>query len=223
MIGEDLLRAVLYGCDMAGLPGRSAAGMIDLAVSLVARRLNQHLRQQFGAPEDLVAVTGLTDGEGKPTALSRNRIAVFVTNITEETGARRAPARAGMIGGRVAVSAEPVYLNIYLMIASSYDAENYLESLKILSRAVQFFQSVPVFDHQNSPDMDDRLHQLALEIHNMDADTSSQLWGTHGGRYVPSVQYKMRLVAIGSGAVLREDFVIRQPDIAATPVAEGAR
>jgi len=196
--------------------------MIDRAVSLVALRLNQHLRQRFGSADDLVALTNLTDVEGKPAAAARNRLVMFVTNLSEENAARRVPQRRSSTDGRLGGTAETVHLNVHLMLASNFDPENYLESLKILSHGVQFFQSTPLFDHRSAPEMDAGLSQLALEIQNLDSETAAQLWGTHGGRYVPSVLYKMRLVAIASGALEREDFVIRTPESTARPVPETA-
>ncbi len=101
-----------------------------------------------------------------------------------------------MIAGRVAVSPVPVHLNVHLMLAGCYDPENYLESLKILSHAIQFFQVNPVFDRINAPEMDRAIEQLSLEIENLDTDAISQLWGILGGRYLPSVLYRVGLVIL---------------------------
>ena len=76
--------------------------MIDRAVSLVAARLNAHLRARFGVADDLVAVSGLTDAEGKTPADVRNRLAIFVTGITHDTMARGVPGRPPMVAGRIA-------------------------------------------------------------------------------------------------------------------------
>jgi hypothetical protein len=187
--------------------------MIDRAVTLVAQRLNNHLRQRFGVSDDLVAVTSLTDAEGKPAAAARNRLVVFVTNITHDPMARSVAPRPVAIAGRTPVNPAPIHLNVDLMLASSFDAENYLESLKILSHAVQFFQANPVFDRLSAPEMDRSLQQLSLEIHNLDLETSAQLWGTLGGRYLPSIQYRMRTIAIDAGALTAEELVIRAPGV----------
>jgi Pvc16 N-terminal domain len=186
--------------------------MIDRAVNLVAQRLNAHLRARFGVADDIVAVSSLTDAEGKTPAGVRNRLALFVTNITHDTMSRGVVGRAPMIAGRVAVSPVPVHLNVHLMLAGCYDPENYLESLKILSHAIQFFQVNPVFDRLTAPDMDRSLEQLSFEIENLDTDAASQLWGILGGRYLPSVQYRMRTVTIDAGALTAEALVIRAPD-----------
>jgi hypothetical protein len=189
--------------------------MIDRAVNLVAARLNAHLRARFGVADDLVAVCGLTDAEGKTPAEVRNRLAIFVAGITHDTMARGVPGRPPMVAGRTAISPMPVHLTVHLMLASSFDSENYLESLKILSHAVQFFQVHPVFDRISAPEMDRAIKQLSLEIENLDADGLSQLWGVLGSRYLPSVLYRMRTVTIDAGALTAETLVIRAPRAAA--------
>jgi Pvc16 N-terminal domain len=191
--------------------------LIDRAISLVAQRLNQHLRGRFGVADDLVAVTALTDAEGKPAVAARNRLAVFVTNIAHDPTARGAGPRPAGIAGRLPVGQAPIHLNIHMMLASNFDPDNYLESLKILSHAVQFFQANPVFDRLNAPEMDASLQQLALEIANLGVDAASQLWGTLGGRYVPSVQYRVRTIAIDAGAMIAEELAITGAESRAAP------
>lgn len=191
--------------------------MIDRAISLLAQRLNQHLRGRFGIADDLVAITALTDAEGKPAIATRNRLALFVTNIEHDTMARGAGQRPIGIAGRLPVAQAPIHLNIHMMLASNFDPDNYLEALKILSHAVQFFQANPVFDRLNAPDLDPSLHQLSLEIENLGVDALSQLWGTLGGRYVPSVQYRIRTVAIDAGAMVAEELAITGADAGAAP------
>lgn len=201
--------------------------MIDRAVGAVAQRLNDFLRVRFGVADDLATATPLVDLEGKPVAAARNQLTIFVTNITHDTMprsgfSRNEPTRDHGASGRAPVRSAPINLNVYLMLASNFDPKNYLESLKILSSAIQFFQANPVLDHANAPDLDPGLRQLSFEIHNQDTETLSQLWGTLGGRYAPSIQYKMRTVVIDSGALVDEALVILSPTGEARPrAAEG--
>ena len=97
--------------------------MIDRAISLVAGRLNAHLRARFGIADDIVAVSGLTDAEGKTPAGVRNRLALFVTNITHDTMSRGVLGRPPIVAGRAPVNPMPVHLNVHVMLASSFDPE----------------------------------------------------------------------------------------------------
>lgn len=198
--------------------------MIDRAVESVVGRLNDHLRSRFRVADDLAVATTLVDSEGKPVAAARNQLCVFVTNISHDASLRSRGGRGGgsLDGIRGASSAPPVNIDLFLMLASNFDAQNYLESLKILSGAIQFFQATPVFDHANAPELDHGIGQLSFEIHNMDVETLSQLWGALGGRYMPSILYKVRTIAIDSGALTDEPLVIRRPETSAVPQAVGS-
>lgn len=58
--------------------------MIDQALTLTVDRLNGHLSGQFSAPEDIVVLSPLTDADGKPADAVRNKLALFVTNISQD-------------------------------------------------------------------------------------------------------------------------------------------
>jgi hypothetical protein len=196
--------------------------MIDRAVALVADRLNQHLRAQFDLAEDLVALTPPTDAEGKPAPSARNRLLVFVTGVAQEGAARAARPRLAAVGGGVGVMAEPVRLNVFLMLAANFDPDNYGESLKVLSAAARFFQANPVFDPSRTPGMDRGLSQLALDMSDLSPETMNQLWTVHGGRYLPSIHYRMRLVTIDAAAVTREAPLAIRPETGAAPKGPNA-
>lgn len=171
--------------------------MIDQALQLVRDRLNDHLRLRFDVPEDLVSLSALTDADGKQTEGARNRLALFLTNI-----ARDAVPRSRRERGSVLVSqAQPLHMDVYFMVASGHDADLYPEGLKLVSAALMFFQSHPVFKPQNTPDMPLGLSQLTVEVSNLKVDEIAQIWSNLGGRYVPSVMFKMRSVLIDAGAV----------------------
>lgn len=52
---------------------------------------------------------------------------------------------------------------------------------------------------------------------NLKVEELSQLWSNLGGRYVPSVTYKMSTAIIDSGTLLRVDPLIRQRDLRTEP------
>lgn len=181
--------------------------MIDLALTLVCNRLNAHLSAVYSVQEDLVVLAPLSDAEGRPTAETRNRLAMFMTNIAEDTIARSSPKAArGLMGGT-----RPIHLDLYFMLASGHDPELYGEGLKLISTTLMFFQANPVMTPARMPDMPIGLSQLTFEIANMRAEEVSQMWGNLGGRYVPSVMFKMRSVMIDSGAVSQITQLIRAP------------
>ena len=73
---------------------------------------------------------------------------------------------------------------------------NYTQALKLVAHALRFFQAHPVFDRRSSPEMPAELERLVLDIENLGTQELSHLWGVLGGRYLPSVLYRMRTVVI---------------------------
>lgn len=117
------------------------------------------------------------------------------------------------------MQAQPIHLDVYFMVASAYDAETYEEGLKLMSAALMFFQAHPVMTPQNTPEMPAGLHQLSLEISNLRVEELGQIWGNLGGRYVPSVMFKMRSVMIDAGAVTTVVPLVTRPGTGARPAA----
>ena len=187
--------------------------MIDTALAQIAASLNQSFRRGFGVSEDLVAVTGLLDQDGGVAAQSAGKLSMFVVNIERETLVH-APARATS-GVRAGLAPAPVSLNLMVMFAANFASANYLEALKLISGTVAFFQSRPLFDHHNTPDLDPRIDRLALDIANLGLGELGNVWGILGGKYVPSVLYRLRLVSIDANQVFAEVPRILQHDVQA--------
>ena len=173
--------------------------MIDAAITQVASQLNQALKRQFMSAEDLVAVSNLHEQDGTVTTQAVNKVAVFLVNIEREA----VPGGGGGGNGlqRVFAQAQAVHLNLMVMFAANFGAGNYPEALKFLSSTVSFFQSRPVFNHQNTPELDNRIDKLTLEIENLGLSDLSNLWGILSGKYLPSVLYRMRLVSIDASQI----------------------
>ncbi|MDE0968760.1 MAG: DUF4255 domain-containing protein [Octadecabacter sp.] len=187
--------------------------MIDLALNLVCSRLNSHLSAIYSVQEDLVVLAPLSDSEGRPTAKTHNRLALFMTNLTEDTVSRAKPKSArGPLGGR-----RPMHLDVYFMLASGHDPKGYSEGLKLISTALMFFQANAVMTPERFPEMPTGLSNLTFEIANLRTEEVSQMWGALERRYVPSVMFKMRSVIIDAGAVSHITPLIRTPEDTTRP------
>ncbi len=186
--------------------------MIAQSVGHIASRLNQHLRRTYDLGEEIVVVSNLMDLDGVPAPDVENRMVVFVANLQRDTFPHRTGTDAAPAATRVAQVNAPIYLNLFVMLAANFAGGNYAEALKFLTTAVEFFQLHPVFDHSNSPDLDPEIERLVVEMQNLDIDELSNLWTVLTGRYVPSVLYRVRMIAIGpSTAVQAEPHAVDAP------------
>ncbi len=183
--------------------------MVDLVVNQLAFQLNQFLKSIFDLTEDIVVVSNILEQDGNVSPQVNNKLVLFVVNIEKDTAPGRISTQSGMGAHRAVVSAQPVFLNLYLMVAGHFN--KYSEALKFVSNTISFFQRRPVFDHQNTPELDERIEKLVLDIENLDIKDLSTLWGVLSGKYLPSILYKVRMVAFDAGDVLARVPTLREP------------
>ncbi len=187
--------------------------MIDKCLSLICKRANDYIQGVFSVSEDMVVLSPLNNAEGTQAVETRNRIAMFLLNVSQDTVPRsRQPDRSSEV--RVI---KPMHIDIYFMLAAAHDPELYTEGLKQISAAMTFFQANPLLTPQNTPDLPRTVAQLSIDMVNLRVEELSQLWSNLGGRYVPSVTYKMRTAIIDSETVTGVDPVITQRDTRARP------
>ncbi len=186
--------------------------MIQAAISHLAERLNEFLARGLGLSEDIVVVSHLVEQDGSVVPGVTNKLVLFLTNIEKEAAAGLSPAThfGGIQTGR---RAQPVNLNLYLILAANFTGSNYPEALKMISAAILFFQRNPIFDRQSSPGLDRRIEKLVLDIENMGRQDLSNLWGGLGAKYLPSVLYKMRMLTFDAQDILALEPQINRPEL----------
>lgn len=176
--------------------------MIHSAVSLITHHLNQYLKTVYNVTENLAVISNITEPGGTAEVLVNNKIAVFLVNVKKETG----PDSRSLLPRTIEnpVFQPPLHLNLFLMFTANFQGQNYPEALKFLSQTIGFFQRTPVFDHEVAPDMDPRIEKLILDIENLDYGNLSNLWSILGGKYVPSILYRVRMLTMDKGDIMEQ-------------------
>ena len=107
----------------------------------------------------------------------------------------------------------PVNLNLYLLVSAN--CETYDKSLRSISKTIQFFQGKKVFTSTNTVYNRtnvafDVLPQFRfnLELYTLSLEQLNYVWGTLGGRQLPSVIYKIQLIEIEQDIKLATSGVI---------------
>lgn len=185
--------------------------MLDLALKAISIQLNRYMHRHFDLDEDAVMLTSPFDLEGNASAWVKNKLVIFLSNINKDTlpNTARNSVPAGQLSTTSFTSSAPLALNVYIIVAASFDTSRYQESLKYLSNAINCFQQQPVIDPHNYPEMSDQIEKLILEIENVSINDLSNLWGILGGHYIPSVMYKVRMLVFS-------DDVIQGREVAAS-------
>ena len=194
--------------------------MINDAMKFLAGQLDQFCKHSLGGEETIAKAVHLAepgDAAGTP------KLALTLVNIEKDTMPYRQRDLSGVRSGPdagLAVYSAPLYLNLYVMLAADPQGD-YDGALKKISLAINFFQLHPVFDHQTNPDLDPGIEKLILDIANLGLHDLHNVWGLLGGKYLPSVFYKVRMVVVDANAMLRSVPQITQIDSQASVVKPG--
>jgi len=185
--------------------------MIHIAIAHIANHLNQYLKRTFDLNEDIVVTSNIVEQDGTVVSHINNKLVMCLINVEKDTMALRQLMNGNSGGQRIATGPPPLYFNLYLMVIGHFSSNNYSEALKFLSNSISFFQRSPVFDHASTPDLDKRIDRLVLDIENLNFQDLSNVWGVLGGRYLPSVLYKVRMVVFDAGDVRGQTATVQEP------------
>lgn len=182
--------------------------MISAAIGHLAFQLNQQFKNNFQLIEDVVVVSNLVELDGSVAPNANNKLVLTLANIEKDTLPFRPGSGARGRDERLLQTNAPLFVNLYLMMSANFGAGNYAEALKYISHAVAFFQQRPMFDQHNSPGLDERIERLLLDIVNLPIADQNNVWSMLGGRYLPSMYYKVRMMAIDGNALTGQVPVI---------------
>lgn len=102
----------------------------------------------------------------------------------------------------------PLFLNLYMLV--SVNRNNYTQSLTWLNHILQFFQFQNVFTPITHPSLDSRILKLIVELYSLNFEQVNHLWSTLGGKYLPSVMYKVRQVTLDEDITVSESGFIKE-------------
>lgn len=105
-----------------------------------------------------------------------------------------------------------VNLNLYLLFSANNST--YKESLKSISKIIQFFQGKKIFTQDNTnfkkegEMLDVKNFRFITDLYTPSFEELNFIWGTLGGKQYPSVIYKLSLIEIEREAVIGKGSVI---------------
>jgi len=189
--------------------------MIDTALILLRDELINYLSSKDTATViiDNVGLFETSAGVG----LSDN-IIITLVNVEEESTLKNQPALKRPFLSNATYQNPPVYLNLYVLFACNYTGTHYNLALKRLSYIIRFLQSKNSFSVSSSvsggtinlDDTDLIDLKFTMELYTLSFEQINHLWGSLGGRQMPFVMYKLRLVAITEHALVREVPLIEE-------------
>lgn len=184
--------------------------MIYESLNFLAERLNNYIqRNVISVAESPVILSRLVESDGKSAEGTTDKLILSLVNVEKDTLVQPFSSNGYNANGQCIVSASPIYMNLHVILAANTKSDNYKKALKLLSSGMSFFQNNSVFDRQNSPDMPEGLEKLIVDVENIKIQEMNNLWSSIGTKYMPSVLYKVRTVALGGGFVSATPPAIR--------------
>lgn len=174
--------------------------MIRPAIEGILTELKEHFKVIRGSEEEWVVEGNMAtfeSGEGGNGKLG-NKIVCSLVNIEEEKVLKNGLSYTTRRD--ITEQHNPIiYLNLYLLFTST-KSDDYLGGLADLSAVLTFFQGKQVFNQENTRGLPPEIDKVIFDIHTLNFEYLNHLWGILGGKYFPSVLYKVRLVPIKAEA-----------------------
>jgi hypothetical protein len=129
-----------------------------------------------------------------------DKVVMTLVRLEEESTLKNVP-NYKVVENKTEYRNPPVHLNLYVLISANCDT--YEKSLSSISRVIQFFQGKKIFTSGNTVynrtnvAMDVlEYFKFILELYTPGFEELNNVWGTLGGRQLPSVIYKVQLIQI---------------------------
>lgn len=159
----------------------------------VASSLNDSFRSSARWSGDKVVLSGLAEPDGNPPLLIENKLVLTLLGLDNESVLKN--QRSSSIGfGNAGRSYPGYHFNMMVLMAAA--SPNYQEALKLLSDGISFVQAKPLVDGRNTPGIHSGLNKLTIETVPLSVEHLSHIWGAIGSKLMPSILYKIRVVAV---------------------------
>lgn len=174
--------------------------MIYEAIQIISQQLDGYLSSAGLSNLVVLENIALFETSSENAEKLNNKVVLTLLNIEEEATMKNLPNFKVIDKTTTEYRNPPVHLNLFLLISGN--CNTYTNSLRSISKTIEFFQGKRTFTSENTvyePKEDfDVLGQfkLIVELHTPTFEELNYVWGTLGGRQLPSVIYKIQLVEI---------------------------
>jgi Pvc16 N-terminal domain len=199
--------------------------MIETALLLLKNELQSYISTRDASVTVVVDNIGLVETSKGDTLT--NNIVLTLVNIEEESTLKNSAALRRPFTSQAEYQNPPIFLNLYVLFTCNYSGDDYRLALRRLAHIIRFLQSRNSFsvssavtgDSFDFADEEVSSLKFTLEMFTLSFEQINHLWGSLGGRQMPFVMYKLRLVSITEHARLREVPLIEEIEATARPVS----
>ena len=184
--------------------------MITQALTYISGKINTTFFTPGGSPRVILGNVATLNDPGS----SESNVLLSLVNIEEEVMLRN-PENFFKRDFNTVYKNPPMHVNITIMFGAYQPNENglgtnYEGSISKIQKVIGFYQRNSIFERVNFPDLPAGIEKLTFELINLNLEQLHHLWSMLGGKYIPSVAYKMRMVVIDEALETMEAPLITQ-------------
>lgn len=192
--------------------------MIDKALELLRNEVSAYICEKDASLDDSKIILdniGMLEPSGSTNL--QDHIIITLVNVEEE-GTLKNQSIVRRSASLALYHTAAVNLNLCVLIACNYADKGYKFALQRLSYIIKFLQRKRVFSYSTYPganeddfkDVEKLDLKFTMDLHTLSFEQINYLWGSLGGRQVPFVMYKLRLVALTDERIIRQVPVIEE-------------
>ena len=170
--------------------------MIYKTLNIIVNKINEYIVNKFNLDEKIIMLASAASSDNDANLLTVNKLVLSLANIERETMMGINFQAHNFNNSQLSRGRPPLSVNLYVLISANFIDKNYDESIKYLSTALEFIQSTDLLTKYNTPDLDQSILKLHLELVNLGLNELSNLWSIHGGQYLPSLYLKIRMLTL---------------------------
>jgi hypothetical protein len=188
--------------------------MIYETLQILKEQLEPYF-EESGLEKNLILnnIALLESGSGSADDLD-GKVVMTLLNIEEETTMKNVPAYK-VVDNSTEYKNPPVNLNLFVLISANCDS--YDTSLRSISKVIEFFQGKKIFTSGNTvynrsnPSIEPISYfKFIVDLYTPGFEILNHIWGTLGGRQLPSALFKIQLIQIERDTKLASSSVITQ-------------
>jgi Pvc16 N-terminal domain len=173
--------------------------MIIDAMRLIQVSLQRYIREVEPQlePAQIVIIDNIATAQelGGSNNQLNGHVVMSLVNLQEETTLKNG-SNYRLENGRAVYQNPPVHLNLFILFSVLHNQHE--TALQLLSRIIEFFQSQKEISPIATPGTGfiSKDIRVVLDLYSLTFEQLNHLWGTLGGKQVPFVLYRGRLVSL---------------------------
>lgn len=189
--------------------------MIFEVIQIIEEQVNAYL-EECGLTKSVIAenVSILETNNDPRISNIDDNVILTLLNFGEEATLKNFPNKS-IEGSKVIYKNHIINLNLYILFSAN--RSTYTKSLNDLSKIIEFFQGKKLFtqantvyDRNNTTMSNIENFRFTAELYTPTFEELNFIWGTLGGRQLPSALYKISMIRIERDINQREGQVVGQ-------------